>query len=162
MAKEYDVIVLGAGPGGYPAAIRASQLGANVAIIEKKHVGGTCLNVGCIPTKAMVRAQEVLQDCRNASEFGIMVDNVRVDFAKLMQRKDSVVANLRAGTEGLIKGNHCDLYKTTWTMVAPDTIRLGDNDEELKAKKITSPPARTPHRRCSGVDAKASSPATRS
>jgi dihydrolipoamide dehydrogenase len=136
MAKEYDIIVLGAGPGGYPAAIRASQLGANVAIIEKKQVGGTCLNVGCIPTKAMVRAQEVLLDCKRAGEFGILVDNIRLDFAKLMERKDAVVNNLRAGTEKLLEGNHCDLYKTTGTIIGPGTIRLGNNDEELKAKKI--------------------------
>lgn len=135
MAKEYDIAIIGGGPGGYVAAIRAAQLGASVACLERDSVGGTCLNRGCIPTKTLVRSQEVLVDARNGAEYGVRVENVSLDFPRVMERKREVVSKLVAGTEGLLKGNAVDLYKTSGRMVSKDTIHT-DAGDEIKAKKI--------------------------
>jgi dihydrolipoamide dehydrogenase len=100
-----SVIVVGAGPAGYAAAIRAAQLGATVTLIEKEWIGGTCLNVGCIPTKAWVRSAEVFSLVQHAEEYGVMTESSKPDFSKIKLRKDEVVAQLVSGIEQLIKAN---------------------------------------------------------
>ena len=103
--NKYDIVVIGAGPGGYVAAIKAGQLGAKVAIIEKNYIGGVCLNIGCIPTKALIKSARVYQEVLNSEEFGIAVDKktVNVDLQKVVQRKDSVVKKLTSGVSILVR-----------------------------------------------------------
>ena len=94
---SYDCIVIGSGPGGYVAAIRAAQLGMKTACVEKDRVGGRCLNYACIPAKAVLRSADVLQEIRDADEFGIKVGEPEVDFAAVMKRRGEVVATLTGG-----------------------------------------------------------------
>lgn len=103
-SKDFDVVVIGGGPGGYPAAKRAAQLGARVAIVEADNLGGTCLNWGCIPTKTMIGSVAALHTLHTAADFGISCDNVKVDFPALMARKDKVVGQLVGGV-GYLMGN---------------------------------------------------------
>ena len=95
--QAFDVIVIGGGPGGYPAAIRAAQMGKKVALIEAKELGGTCLNRGCIPSKALIACAERLQAVREATAFGIEIKELSFDFAKMAEHKDQVVAKVRKG-----------------------------------------------------------------
>lgn len=105
---QYDIAVIGGGPAGYVAGIRAQQLGARTVIIEKEYWGGTCLNVGCIPTKAMVSTVEVLKMANMGSEMGLK-GGVEIDYAALMSRKDKVVKQLVGGVQGLLKANKADM-----------------------------------------------------
>ena len=89
---DFDVIVIGAGPGGYPAAIKAAQLGAKTAIIEREWLGGTCLNCGCIPTKTLIASAEVYQKIKHADSFGINVGEPTIDYPAMVKRKDDVIA----------------------------------------------------------------------
>ena len=99
---DVDVAVLGAGPGGYPAAIRAAQLGLSVAVIEQGPLGGTCLNVGCIPTKAWVQSSHALKDAHEAfAQLGVNVGEVSVDFAQMQRNKDAIVKKMVQGVGGL-------------------------------------------------------------
>ena len=91
----FDLVVLGAGPGGYVAAIRASQLGLNVAIIEREHLGGICLNWGCIPTKAMLRSAEIFHLAERASEFGLSAENISFDLSKIIARSRKISGQLK-------------------------------------------------------------------
>ncbi len=102
---EFDVVVLGGGPGGYVAAIRAAQLGRTVCLVEKGQLGGTCLNRGCIPTKALVSSSHALAMARRLSEFGVDVGEARPRFDRMLARKDQIVARLRAGVAWLLKKN---------------------------------------------------------
>lgn len=104
--EKYDVVVIGGGPGGYPAAIRAAQLGASVALIEKERVGGTCLNWGCIPTKTLIASAHLFRLIRQAGDFGLQVKDVKVDYPAMARRKDGVVDKLRTGVEQLLKANN--------------------------------------------------------
>ena len=104
MADSYDVIVIGGGPGGYVAAIRASQLGLRTAIVEKGHLGGTCLNVGCIPTKAMLASVEAMEIARRGKEFGFDAPTVTPNYRGMVQRRDKIVDQLRGGVGTLLKG----------------------------------------------------------
>ena len=101
-AQVFDLVVVGGGPGGYPAAIRAAQLGLRTALVEKERPGGVCLNWGCIPTKAMLRSAEVLETARHGAEYGVLADNVRLDYAAVLARKDRVVKSLTDGVAGLL------------------------------------------------------------
>ena len=103
--ETFDVVVIGAGPGGYPAAIRAAQLGASVAIVEKEQLGGTCLNWGCIPTKALIAAADTFARIKHAEAFGIKVEGASVDYAAMIGHKDKVVAQLKAGIKQLLTAN---------------------------------------------------------
>ena len=132
--NEKDVVVIGGGPGGYVAAIHAAHLGAKVALVEKDRLGGTCLNRGCIPTKALVRSTEVLLEARRASDFGIELDNVKINFPKIMARKSNVVDKLVSGVEQLMKSNKISVYRGTGRIVSPQLVKV--NDEEIAAKKI--------------------------
>ena len=102
MAASFDLIVLGAGSGGYACALRAAQLGLTVALVEKDKVGGTCLHRGCIPTKAMLHAAEVADSVRNGSQFGIHAAIDKVDLSGVVSYADSVVGRIYRGVSGLI------------------------------------------------------------
>lgn len=103
-AIETETLVVGAGPGGYVAAIRAAQLGQKVTIVEKGNLGGVCLNVGCIPSKALISASHRYVEAKHSEDIGIKAENVTVDFSKVQQWKASVVKKLTSGVEGLLKG----------------------------------------------------------
>src|SRR5882724_3773703 len=103
--ETFDVVVIGAGPGGYPAAIRAAQLGASVAIIEKEQLGGTCLNWGCIPTKALIAAADTFARIKHAAALGITVTDAKVDYSVMIGHKNKVVSQLKAGIKQLLAGN---------------------------------------------------------
>lgn len=138
--KEYDVIVVGAGPGGYVAAIRASQLGLHTAIVEKKWIGGVCLNVGCIPSKALLKNAELARTLReDAKNYGISADNLTIDFSEAVKRSRRVSKRLTRGVGFLMKKNNIDVYEGEATFKAKDTLTIALNDgekEELKAPNI--------------------------
>ena len=103
MSEGSRVVVLGGGPAGDVAALRAAQLGAQVTMIERAELGGTCLNWGCIPTKALLATADLLRRVRHADEFGLVVPEVSVDFTKMMSRKEDIVLKMRGGVEGAAK-----------------------------------------------------------
>jgi dihydrolipoamide dehydrogenase len=135
--KSYDIIVLGAGPGGYVAAIKAAQNNKKVALIEKNFVGGTCLNVGCIPTKSLISNAHVLHTIKKAKLYGINTENISFDFSEMKKRKDNVVENLRNSLFGLIKANGVDIYKGSGKFLSPNEIKvIGDDNILLSGDKI--------------------------
>lgn len=119
MAKEYDLVVLGGGPGGYVAAIRAAQLGRSVAIVESKKLGGTCLHQGCIPTKSFLRSAEVFREAKKGEEFGVMASEVSINFLKVQERKDSIIHNLTKGIEQLMKKGKIDVFEGFGRILGP-------------------------------------------
>jgi dihydrolipoamide dehydrogenase len=133
-ARTFDCVVIGAGPGGYVAAIRAAQLGMATAVVERSAVGGRCLNVACIPAKAVLRAADTLSEVREAGEFGIVVGEPSVDFAAVMARREKVVSTLTGGVAGLFKKNKIELIAGEAALTEAGTVRVGD--EELTAKTI--------------------------
>jgi dihydrolipoamide dehydrogenase len=133
---DYDVVVLGSGPGGYVAAIRAGQLGMKTAVVERDEVGGICLNWGCIPSKALLRNAEVLGLVQHADEFGISFDNLSVDFGKAIDRSRQVVRRLTRGVEMLIRKNKVELIKGAGTLTDRNTLRLEDSGQTLTADNI--------------------------
>ena len=136
--SQYGVAVLGAGPGGYVAAMRAAQRGAKTCCIEAGLVGGTCLNVGCIPTKAMLHASEVFHQIGRAGEFGFQAKQVAVDGAAYMKRVAGVVEGLRKGVETLLKMRKVDVIRGRGTLTARDAlaVEVGGKIQEVKAKAI--------------------------
>ncbi len=136
--KNFDVIVIGAGPGGYVAAIRASQLGLKVAIIEREHMGGICLNWGCIPTKAMLRSSEVFHLMHRAKEFGLSCDNVSYDLDAVVKRSRNVAKQLSAGVGHLMKKNKVTVVMGAATIPAKGrvSVKTDKGTEELTAKNI--------------------------
>lgn len=121
---ETDTIVIGAGPGGYVAAIRAAQLGQKVTIVEKGELGGVCLNVGCIPSKALITAGHRYHDAKNSADLGISAENVKVDFSKVQKWKGTVVEKLTSGVGGLLKGNKVEIVKGEAYFVDANNIRV--------------------------------------
>src|SRR3982074_112831 len=110
-STHYNVAVIGAGPGGYVAAIRAAQLGAKVAIVEKQYLGGTCLNVGCIPSKAMLHIAETLYHLTNLEELGITLPQAPIfNMTKAVAFKDKVVKRMTGGVGSLMKSNNIDVF----------------------------------------------------
>lgn len=137
MERKVDVAVLGGGPGGYPAAIRAAQCGKKVALIEVDNVGGTCLNRGCIPSKTLIAGAEVLQRVKGADQFGVTVGEVTFDYAKMAERKDRVVNRIRKGLEGLIAANKITLVKGFGELISPREIKVtGQDSGIIQADKI--------------------------
>src|SRR5690625_2604509 len=102
MTKEYDLVVLGGGPGGYVAAIRAAQLGMSVAIVESNQVGGTCLHHGCIPSKALLRTAEVYRQTFEAAQFGVQLADVKVDLSSAHTRKNKIIDQLHQGIKTIL------------------------------------------------------------
>jgi dihydrolipoamide dehydrogenase len=126
--KTYDIVVIGGGPGGYVAAIKAAQMNASVALIEADRIGGVCLNDGCIPTKTLLRSAKLYQDMLRAASFGISLENgnaIRVDWQQLMARKTSVVNKIVGGVEQLLKFNKVDVYKGYATIADERTVKVG-------------------------------------
>src|SRR5699024_10836496 len=111
MTKDYDLVILGGGTGGYVAAIRASQLGLTVAIVEKSNLGGTCLHQGCIPSKALLRRAELFKNIQHAREFGIDVQDATLNFEQVQTRKENIITQLHAGVTQLMKKGKIDVYK---------------------------------------------------
>ena len=129
MSLELDTVVVGSGPGGYVAAIRAAQLGKKVAIIEKDAIGGVCLNVGCIPSKALINIGHRYQESLNSEIFGVTAENVQIDFAKAQQWKDEkVVKTLTSGVEMLLKKNKVEIIRGTAFFNGTHQIRVLDGD----------------------------------
>ncbi|MFD5851207.1 dihydrolipoyl dehydrogenase [Cytobacillus oceanisediminis] len=125
---ETDTIVIGAGPGGYVAAIRAAQLGQKVTIVEKANMGGVCLNVGCIPSKALIAAGHRYENAKHSDVMGITAENVKVDFTKVQEFKSGVVNKLTGGVEGLLKGNKVDIVRGEAYFVDANTLRVMDDN----------------------------------
>ena len=133
--EHFDVVVIGAGPGGYPAAIRAAQLGASVAIVERERLGGACLNWGCIPTKSLIAAADAYSRIRDAESFGVSVSRATIDYAAMIDRKDKVVAQLRGGIKQLLTANGVKQFAGTAAFKDRNTISI-DGDTSIGAKKV--------------------------
>ncbi len=137
-AKSFDVCVVGAGPGGYVAAIRAAQLGKSVVIIEREHLGGICLNWGCIPTKAMLRSSEVFHLMERAKEFGLKADGIGYDLDAVVKRSRSVAGQLSSGIGHLMKKNKISVVMGEATLPAKGkvSVKTKDGTEDISAKDI--------------------------
>ncbi|MGM9929880.1 MAG: dihydrolipoyl dehydrogenase [Bacillus sp. (in: firmicutes)] len=125
---ETDTLVIGAGPGGYVAAIRAAQLGQKVTVVEKATVGGVCLNVGCIPSKALISAGHRFEHAKHSEEFGVVAENVTLDFSKVQAFKESVVNKLTGGVSALLKGNNIETVYGEAYFVDANTVRVMDEN----------------------------------
>lgn len=137
--ENIDLVVIGGGPAGYPAAIRAAQLGARTVLVEREYLGGTCLNWGCIPTKTLIAATDRFAQAREAADYGIALGNPTVDYAAMIARKNTVVQNLRKGIDGLLKANR--IQHVTGTAILKDrrhieVRRSGDGAEIIAAQRI--------------------------
>lgn len=130
--KQYEVAVIGGGPGGYIAAIRAAQLGKKTVLVEKRDLGGTCLNRGCIPTKALLHSAEVYQELSGAKALGITLGEYTFQYKKMAKRKDKVVKQLRSGVENLVTGHGADLLRGEAVLTGSYTFRVGDEDIEAQ------------------------------
>ena len=130
--RNFDAVVIGAGPGGYVAAIRLAQLGKKVALVEKESLGGVCLNWGCIPSKALIAAANVVDEIRGAAERGILVEAPRVDLAKLREFKDAVVKKMVGGIGLLEKGNGVEVVKGTARFVSPTAVEVTGGAEPVR------------------------------
>ena len=136
---EYDLIVIGGGPAGYAGAIRAGQLGKKVACIEAERAGGTCLNWGCIPTKALLKSAELLQKIKKADTFGLSVKEVGFDFAKVMERSRGVAGQMAKGIEFLFKKNKVDYFVGRGQVTAPGMVSITEGEHAgkfFKAKNV--------------------------
>lgn len=130
--SKYDVAVIGGGPGGYVAAIRAAQLGGKVALIEEREVGGTCLNRGCIPTKALLASSELLSKIRGSEEFGIKVERVSFDISKIFARKDAAVERLVKGVEFILQKRKVDLIRGRGKILSAGSVEVTrDGQKEI-------------------------------
>ncbi|WP_027415952.1 dihydrolipoyl dehydrogenase [Aneurinibacillus terranovensis] len=135
--KSYNVVVVGGGPGGYVAAIRAAKEGQTVALIEADHVGGTCLNRGCIPSKTLLRHAEVIEDIKAAENWGIHAGELTLSLDKMMARKDQVIKRLRTGIISLLKAGKVDVYQGVGTVQPDKTIMISANENQvIKAHSI--------------------------
>src|SRR5699024_8821228 len=119
MTKEYDLVILGGGTGGYVAAIRASQLGMRVAVVEKEKVGGTCLHHGCIPSKALLRTAELYRQMKNAKEFGIESSGLELHFSEAQKRKNKIIDTMHQGSKELMKKANVDIYNGFGRILGP-------------------------------------------
>src|SRR5213082_4039422 len=139
--EKFDVVIIGSGPGGYIAAIRAGQLGLKTALVEKdKELGGTCLNIGCIPSKALLTSSDHFMFAKKeAAKHGIMIDGAHVDLGKMQQRKDKVVKTFTGGVRALMKTNKVTTFEGFGTITAPGkvSIKLADGKtQEIETKNI--------------------------
>jgi len=135
----YDVIVLGSGPGGYPAAIRASQLGKKVAIVERESLGGICLNWGCIPTKALLKSAQVMEYAKHAADYGIEVKDFKQNFGNVIKRSRGVADKMNKGVTFLMKKNKIDVLMGNGKLIAPNKLEVTAADgskQTLEAKNI--------------------------
>jgi len=128
VAEQFDLIVIGGGPGGYVAAIRGAQRGMKVALVEARHLGGTCLNRGCIPTKTLVHATQLYREIREGEALGIFAEGLRYDLSAMYRRKDLVVSELRDGIAQLLAANGVEHYRGRAFVSAPDTVQVEGED----------------------------------
>jgi len=137
MAERFDVVVIGSGPGGYCAAIRCAQKRASVAIVEKAEIGGTCLNRGCIPSKALLASAEVLLQAKNAAAMGVDIPSVSANWVKMQQRKDAIVAGFRKGLTGLIQANKIKVFAGRGAATSSNkvTVESGTGSIEIEADR---------------------------
>jgi len=143
--KQSDVVIVGGGPAGYVAAIRASQLGGKVILIEKDALGGTCLNRGCIPTKALLHSVEILESARRGKDYGINAGELIIDFTKIMNRKDTVVNTLVTGVQYLMKSNAIEVIKGTGKLISPTEVEVDSGQQEaVRATGIVLAPGSVP------------------
>ncbi|NDC52273.1 MAG: FAD-dependent oxidoreductase, partial [Actinobacteria bacterium] len=131
---EFDVVILGGGSGGYACALRASQLGLKVVLIEKDKLGGTCLHRGCIPTKALLHAGEIADNTRNAAEFGVKAEFKGIDMPAVNQYKDGVISKLHKGLQGLVKSRAVTYVEGAGKLVAKDTVEV--NGQRYTGKNV--------------------------
>jgi dihydrolipoamide dehydrogenase len=124
MAETFDVVVIGSGPGGYYAAIRCAQKGATAAIVEKAEIGGTCLNRGCIPSKALLASAEVLLQAKNAGAVGVDITGVSPNWQKMQQRKEAIVGGFRKGLTGVLLANKVKIFEGAATATSPKTVAI--------------------------------------
>ncbi|OGO42971.1 MAG: dihydrolipoyl dehydrogenase [Chloroflexi bacterium RBG_16_57_9] len=133
----YDVVIIGSGPGGYVAGIRAGQLGLRAAVVERADLGGVCLNWGCIPTKALLKNAEVVGYFQDAATWGVSFDNLKFDFSAAVKRSRQVVKRLTTGVGALLRKNKVDVIKGEAMLVAPDTIQVkGETDQTIRTRHI--------------------------
>ncbi|NQT19611.1 MAG: dihydrolipoyl dehydrogenase, partial [Planctomycetes bacterium] len=135
---DYDAAVIGAGPGGYVAAIRAAQLGAKTCIIENRELGGTCLNRGCIPTKIYLHVSDVLREGKSASDYGLSFGEPTVDYGKLNEKRDKIIGGLRKGIAGLLKKNSVDVIEGKAAFESAHTLKIetADGQKKISAENI--------------------------
>jgi len=135
--QKFDVAVIGAGPGGYVAAIKAAQMGKKVALIEREYLGGTCLNVGCIPSKALLSNATIFKKLKEAEAYGIKAENISFDYRKMKSRKDDVVNQIRKSLGGLIKSNNITIFMGEAKFESPKDLKvLGQDNGWIRAEKI--------------------------
>ena len=136
MAEAFDLVILGSGPGGYVAAIRAAQLGMKVAIVERERLGGICLNWGCIPTKALLRTSEIYHYMTHADAYGLSATGVSFDLAKIVERSRKVAGQLNGGVKGLMKKNKVTVVEGVGARAGgtEDTGTTGDTRGALETK----------------------------
>ncbi|MES2677762.1 MAG: dihydrolipoyl dehydrogenase [Pseudomonadota bacterium] len=132
MSKKFDLCVIGAGPGGYVAAIRAAQLGLKVVVVEANHLGGICLNWGCIPTKALLRCSEINHLLHNLDQFGFSAENVKFDFNKIIERSRGVAKKLSGGIAGLLKKNQVEVIDGFASFINKDKISIKKDGKEIE------------------------------
>ncbi|MGP4082872.1 dihydrolipoyl dehydrogenase [Pseudalkalibacillus sp. R45] len=135
-AEEIDTLVIGSGPGGYVAAIRAAQMGQKVTIVEKGDIGGVCLNVGCIPSKAVIHASHRFELAQHSDDMGITAENVKVDMGKVQEWKASIVKKLTGGVEGLLKGNKVEIVKGEAYFSDTNTVRVTKDEYTSQTYKF--------------------------
>ncbi len=125
---NYDLIVIGSGPGGYVAAIRGAQLGMNVAVIEKAEIGGICLNWGCIPTKSLLKSAQVLDYARHAEDYGVKIENTQPDFGAIITRSRGVAEKMSKGIQYLFKKNNITVIEGQGKLTADKKVEVTAND----------------------------------
>ena len=138
MKDSYDIVIIGSGPGGYVAAIKAAKLGKRTAVIEKGDIGGTCLNRGCIPTKTLMHSTRFLTEIKLMEEAGLSFTGLNLDYNKLMVRKNEVVSRIRKGIEGLFKANGVTVYQGEAKIISKNKVRItsDDNVSDIEAENI--------------------------
>ena len=134
----YDVVVIGSGPGGYPAAIRASQLGFKVAVIEKESLGGICLNWGCIPTKALLKSAQVYEYMKHSADYGINATGVQADFGAVIKRSRGVADKMSKGVTFLMKKNKIDVIMGYGKVASKGKVEVTAADGTLSLKRISN------------------------
>ena len=134
--NEKKIIVIGGGIGGYPAALRAARLGAQVVLIERDKLGGVCLNWGCVPTKTLLQSAEIYSTVKRAPSFGVKVENISIDFAAMMRRKEGVIRQLTSGVEKLLKDKKVEIIRGTATFSDQKTIKIMETGKIIQGDKV--------------------------
>mgnify|MGYP003686540695 FL=1 len=138
--RRFKIAIIGSGPGGYVAAIKAAQQGASVALIEARQLGGTCLNRGCIPTKALVASSSLFDKIQHAGDFGIEIEGARINYSRMRSRKDDIVSSIRSNLTTLIASNKIAMIQGWAKFATPHTLKIFDDNNEaqevIRAEKI--------------------------